>query len=238
MSNSDQLRSNKNQHKPKNTKSKKDDKEVYRAMARTISYLEKRFEKELRNHSLVFKKSISFGELIDQIKGSGLRREFDTSYLKRRIKPDGGVIWLKKNNENSMKMLLVAEVKRQGTNDKRELEGKKKQAQGNAIERLGKNLTGIRAALNHEAITPFVCFGHGCDFVEEYGPEHFVMSKMIMLNEYYPLNQIHVFKRDGDSDRNRFSPVSMYFREEDWTEEKMYEVLKEVGETSLRYYLF
>ena len=207
-------------------------------MKRTISYLEKRFEKDLYQYSLEFKTSISYRELIDQIKCSGLRQEFDTSFVERTIKPDGGVIWLKKDDDAFVKMIVVAEVKRQGTNDQRAIEGKPRQAQGNAIERLGKNLTGIRAALNHEALTPFVCFGHGCDFEREYGPEHFVMSKVSMLNEYYPLNRIHVFKRDGDSNRNRFSPVSMYFREEEWTEEEMYEVLKEVGETSLRYYLF
>ena len=33
----------------------------------------------------------------------------------------------------------------------------------------------------------------------------------------YNLNQIYVFKRDGNSDVNYFSPVSMFFREERWT---------------------
>ena len=84
----------------------------------------------------------------------------------------------------------------------------------------------------------FVCFGHGCDFVEDYDKKSCVMSKISMMNEYYPVNKTYVFKRDGGRAKNRFSPVSMFFREEDWTQEEMFDVLKEIGETSIRHYLF
>ena len=86
------------------------------------------------------------------------------------------------------------------------------QVQGNAIERLGKNLIGIRAAMNHEALTPFVCFGWGCDFEEDYDKDSFVMSKISMKNEFYPFNRTSVFKKDDSSDKKHFAPVSMYFR--------------------------
>ena len=144
----------------------------------------------------------------------------------------------RKSDDNLSKILVIAETKRQGTNKQRMEEGKKKQAQGNAIERLGKNLIGIRAALNHERITPFVCFGAGCDFEEFYDENSFVMSKLSMMNEFYSLNQIHVWKKDGNAENNFFAPVSLFFREEDWTAEEMFDVLKEVGENSMRYYLF
>ena len=239
MSTSDQLRKHQLQHAPKNTLSKKDDKEIYQAMHDTIKYLEGRFNKNLQGYNLAFQDKISFEQLIQLIKYSGLRKEFDMTFANRAIQPDGGVILLGKQDEPEfMRLVLIAEVKRQGTNKKRIAEGKKKQAQGNAIERLGKNLIGIKSALNHESITPFVCFGHGCDFNEDYDENDFVMSKISMLNEFYPLNKIYVFKRDGDSNKNRFAPVSMYFREDDWTKEEMFEVLKEIGETSIRYYLF
>ena len=80
----------------------------------------------------------------------------------------------------------------------------------------------------------FVCFGHGCDFVEDYDKKSCVMSKISMMNEYYPVNKTYVFKRDGGRAKNRFSPASMFFREEDWTQEDMFDVLKEIGETSIR----
>ncbi|MCQ3807647.1 MAG: hypothetical protein KTV16_10300 [Acidimicrobiia bacterium] len=47
------------------------------------------------------------------------------------------------------------------------MEGKPKQAKGNAIERLGKNVIGFRTAMMNEAIVPFVCFGSGCDFADD-----------------------------------------------------------------------
>ena len=176
---------------------------------------------------------------MEMIEMSKQRLEFDRTFSKRAIIPDGGVIWLEKEGEPTYcRIVLVSEVKKQGTNKARQEEGKPKQSQGNAIERLGKNLTGIRAALNHEPITPFVCFGWGCDFEEEYTKDSFVMSKISMMNEFYPLNKTYVFKKDGSSDKNHFSPVSMYFREPEWTCEDMFPILKEVAETSLRYYLF
>ncbi len=115
-------------------------------------------------------------------------------------------------------------------------EGKEKQAQGNAIERLWKNLMGIKTMMNHEQITPFVCFGYGCDFVENY-KDNFVMFKISMMNEFYPLNKIYVYKRDGNYSRNSYAPVSMFFREAEWSEEEMFNLLKEIGEDSIRYYL-
>src|SRR3546814_2163987 len=60
------------------------------------------------------------------------------------IKPDGGILILKKEDDPSFQRIVLAvEMKRQGTNDQRALEGKGKQSQGNAIERLGKNLIGF-----------------------------------------------------------------------------------------------
>ena len=168
MATSSDLRKNLNQHKPKNTLSKNDDKAIKIAMDKTIEYLRNRFEKELLNYELRLEKSIPFKYMINSIRSFGLRKEFDEKFLDRTIKPDGGVIILEKTNEyNYKKVILISEVKRQGTNDQRLKEGKSKQAQGNAIERLGKNLTGIKAMFNHENITPFVCFGWGCDFSEK-----------------------------------------------------------------------
>ncbi len=241
MANSKQLRANKAQHLPKNTQSKIDDKNIYQAMKRCIEYLENRLSDQLKEdeYELIFERNITFGTMIKMIKDQNCRREFDTVFNNRTIIPDGGVIFLKKNNDpDYLRIVLISEVKSQGTNKQRAKEGKPKQAQGNAIERLGKNLTGIRAALNHEKVTPFVCFGSGSDFEDNYDDSSYVMSKISMMNEFYKLNRIYVFKTDGSSDKNFFSPVSMFFREEEWSADEMFEILKEIGETSLRYYIF
>lgn len=238
MANSDQLRANTNQHKPKNTHSKGDDKELFVAMQSCITYLKNRFPDALIDYEFEYSKQITFGELITMIRHSKSRDEYDTTFSDRAIKPDGGVIFLiKKDDTKAKKILLISEAKHQGTNKQRLAEGKPRQAQGNAIERLGKNLTGIRAALNHEQITPFVCFGSGCDFEEDYTHESFVMSKVSMLNEFYSLNKTYVFKKDHDVNKNSFAPVSMYFREEKWSSDEMFTILKEEAETALRYYI-
>lgn len=239
----DHLRRRTAQHAPKNLKSKVDDKQVYIAMNLVEDYLRTRFSMATKfpHYDLVFEPSIQIRDMIEIIKIRNLRKEFDDRFIDREIKPDGGVMWLceyddsPEQNEVSRKPLVIAEIKRQGTNDEREREGKNKQATGNAIERLGKNLTGIKAMMQHEDIVPFVCFGWGCDFAPE---SLTVLSKVSMLNEFYPLNRMYIFKRDGDSNLNSFSPVSMYFREEIWTVNEMYEVMKEIAESSFRYYMF
>lgn len=63
------------------------------------------------------------------------------------------------------------------------------------------------------------------------------MAKISMMNEFYRLNKIYVYKRDGDSNRNLFAPVSMYFREKEWKQKEMFGILKEIGEDAIRYYL-
>ena len=239
MASSEHLRRNKAQHKPKNILSKGDDKVIYAAMKQCIAYLEKRLGKHLKGYWLQFEQQITFAQLMHIVSNSRLRQEFDRTFANRSIKPDGGVIFLRREGDpRYMRLVLVAEVKRQGTNDQRVREGRNRQAQGNAVERLGKNLIGIKAALNHEPLTPFVCFGWGCDFVKSYDESSFVMSKISMMNEFYALNRTYVFKKDGSSDKNYFAPVSMYFREEEWRQDEMFEILKEIGETAIRYYIF
>lgn len=239
MANSEQLRANKKQHQPKNIKSKQDDKDIYAAMVDTIDYLQKRLGEYLHGYQLEFKKRIYFQEMIGIIESAKLRTNFDKVFFDRYIEPDGGIIILNKNNDPSyQKIILITEAKRQGTNKQRLAEGKKQQSQGNAIERMGKNLIGIKAMLNHENITPFVCFGSGCDFNQNYTKKDGIMARISMLNEFYPLNKIHIHKIDGSSDKNYYSPVSMYFREERWTQQEMFAILKEIGETAIREYIF
>ncbi len=235
MANSKYLRQNKEQHKPKNLKSKQDDKNIYQAMQQCIQYLKQKLALLMQEeYDFEFKKKIFFSEMINTIKDSGIRKDFDMQYKRHLIQPDGGIIWLiKKSDKSYKKPVLIAEVKRQGTNDQRVKEGKSKQAQGNAIERLGKNLTGIKAMFNHLSSTPFVCFGWGCDFAQGSS----ILARVSMLNEFYKLNKIYVQKKDGGADYNDYSPVSMFFREKQWKTSEMLKILKEIAETQARQYL-
>ena len=236
MSQSESLRKRTEQHKPKNTKSKKDDKEIAKAAQMTMEYINDRFDmnNNYSNYSLEYHSEILIRDIINFIKRKGIRTEFDKRFDDRKIVPDGGIIYLVDHATNIKFPLVIAEVKQQGTNKDRIKEGKKKQAQGNAIERLGKNLTGIKSMMHYEGITPFVCFGSGCDFSED---ALTVLVKVFVLNEFYDLNKIYVMKRDGNSEHGAFSPTSMYFRENPWTENEIYLIMREIAETSFRYYL-
>ncbi|MBP8689669.1 restriction endonuclease [Patescibacteria group bacterium] len=141
------------------------------------------------------------------------------------IKPDGGFLFAT-NKRGERRLILVAEVKRQGTNDKRLTEGLKEQAKGNAIERLGKNLIGIRTLFKNEGILPFICFGSGEDFKDGSS----IRDRVITMNEFFPLNQIFVEK-----DYTPFEPVSMLFRYETWSIEEMLSQMEIVATRAIEY---
>lgn len=229
MALSDDLRRNREQHKPKNTLSKEDDRHVSEAMLRVIAYLETRMDLTSLGYRLEYTKRIFLHELIDMIRSYEKRTEFalpvaETSFMK----PDGGILLLRSESDPAFKRIVLAvEVKRQGTNDKRLAEGKAIQSRGNAIERLGKNLIGFRAALQYEKVTPFICFGWGDDFKDDSS----INDRVITMNEFYPLNRTFVFKREG------FAPVSMFFREREWQPDELFERMKEVAETAIRAYV-
>jgi type II restriction enzyme len=230
MSRSEQLRQNTLQHLPKNTLSKGDDKKVAIVMAKVVAHLNERFKLDDLGFSLEYVPSIKLSELIVIIQSYEKRIEFSSlAKPESFIKPDGGILLLRRKGDAAYKRIALAvEMKRQGTNDKRLTEGLKKQAQGNAIERLGKNLIGIRATLQYEKVTPFVCFGWGVDFAEGSS----IRDRIITMNEFYPLNRVFVHKRES------YAPVSMYFREQEWSEQELFEVMKEIAEASITTYIY
>ena len=56
---------------------------------------------------------------------------------------------------------------------------------------------------------------------------------IIYLNERLDLN-----KKGYYLEREGYAPVSMYFREKNWETNELYEIMKEVAETSIRNYIF
>lgn len=223
MANSDFLRANKNQHIIKNSQSKYMDRDIDIAVNVVIEDLKNKYpeldfehQKQMLLSDIVSMLSQQFPEYSKHFK-----YEMSSSF----IKPDGGFLFAK-NKRGERRIILVAEVKRQGTNDKRVKEGLKIQAKGNAIERLGKNLIGIRAIFKNEGVLPFICFGSGVDFKEGSS----IRDRVITMNEFFPLNQIFVEK-----DYMPFEPVSMLFRYEEWTVEDMVKQMEEVANRAIEY---
>eukprot|EP01088_Endostelium_zonatum_P005147 TRINITY_DN16616_c0_g1_i2.p1 TRINITY_DN16616_c0_g1~~TRINITY_DN16616_c0_g1_i2.p1 ORF type:complete len:217 (-),score=-3.34 TRINITY_DN16616_c0_g1_i2:671-1321(-) len=164
---------------------------------------------------------------------SELRKNFpavDFHYFFERsaMRPDGGIMSLidKKGNQYP---ILIAEKKNQGTNDLRALEGKGKQAKGNAIERLGKNVIGFRTAMKTEAIFPFVCFGDGCDFADDSS----ILDRVVTIAQFGKLNVEHLHNQGSNSE---FDRGTFYFRVAEWTEDEMADLCLKVATKSVFYY--
>lgn len=223
MANSDFLRQNINQHSIKNSKSKKMDKDIIIALKAVTDTLEAKYPDLTFEHQKTMKIVDIIAVLSRQYPeyASHFGKPLATSF----ISPDGGFLFAK-NKQGERRIVLVSEVKRQGTNDARKLEGLPKQAQGNAIERLGKNLIGIRAIFKNEGVLPFVCFGHGHDFQEGSS----ILDRVLTMNEFFPLNEIFVQK-----DFMPFEPASLLFRYKDWSVEEMAENMFTVAVKAIEY---
>ena len=223
MANSDFLRHNTNQHTVKNSKSKKMDKEIIQATKATIDYLENKYP------SLKFEwvKTMKLTDIIAMLSKQypELAGMFGEPQESSFISPDGGFLFAT-NKQGERRIILVSEVKRQGTNDARQKEGLGIQAKGNAIERLGKNLIGIRTIFKNEGVIPFVVFGHGWDFREG----STILDRVLTMNEFFPLNKQFVAKNYLP-----FEPVTMLFRYKPWTVEEMTKQLIDVAVKAIEY---
>lgn len=149
------------------------------------------------------------------------------SYNKRsNMRPDGGILRII-DFEGKAYPILIGEMKSQGTNDLRQQEGKPRQSQGNAIERLGKNVIGFRTAMLSEKIFPFVCFGNGCDFEGNSS----IKDRVVTIAMFGSLNKTYLHMQ-GD----HFNRGSFYFKVEPWQEDEMFNIVVKTAEQSVYYY--
>lgn len=207
-----------------NLKSKREDKQCQKVIMEIIPEIEKEFGVHLE-----WQKKLMLIDIIDDLRKSYPKVGFsnpekDTSFMT----PDGGITYMK-DKDGKLYPILIAEVKNQGTNDARALEGKKKQAQGNAVERLGKNVIGFRTYMLSESIFPFVCFGDGCDFA----PGSSILDRVLTVAMFGEMNVDHT---TNEGPNGIFNRGSYYFREPYWTAGEMKSVMKEIARKSVYYY--
>jgi type II restriction enzyme len=178
--------------------------------------------------SLAHKKDWLLAEIVEHLRKEYPDVPFSAVRPTSSMRPDGGILFLV-DRDGVQRPILIVEVKNQGTNDLRMREGKRPQAMGNAIERLGKNVIGFRTALLPEGIMPFVCFGDGCDFAETSS----IRDRVVTIAMFGPLNEINVVPAGEGAQFNR---GSFFFQEQPWSEAKMAEVMFEVASRSIHYY--
>lgn len=173
-------------------------------------------------------KSLLLADIVSKLRDRFSDVDFHCHFNDTSMRPDGGILSIRDTGSERYP-ILIAEVKNQGTNDLRRSEGLPRQAKGNAIERLGKNVIGFRTALIHESITPFVCFGYGCDFEADSS----ILDRVSTIAMFGPLNKVQVF---DDGEDGRFNRGSFFFRAEEWSESEMSDIMCEIAERSVYYY--
>jgi type II restriction enzyme len=206
-----------------NSTSKHQEKKIIKALKQTLDAISTSYDVILSHESQMFLKDI-VAQLRRDFPDVDFHYYFDTS----SIRPDGGFLFLH-DREGQSFPILISEVKNQGTNTLRLLEGLKKQAKGNAIERLGKNVIGLRTALLRETIFPFVCFGYGCDFDDDSS----ILDRVVTIAMFGHLRKTYLHNLGAQS---QFDRGSFYFREEEWTVDEMAEVMTDIAERSILYY--
>jgi type II restriction enzyme len=208
-----------------NYTSKMQDKEITRAVVEVSERLLKEFGLELRHQ-----RSVSLVEIVSALRQAFPTVDFAEHYKTSSMNPDGGVLSIVRVEDDRDLPVLIAERKNQGTNDLRAQEGLKKQAMGNAIERLGKNVIGFRTMMLVEGIMPFVCFGDGHDF----RVESTLLDRVRTIAMFGELNTIHVVNQ---GEAGQFNRGSFFFRQEEWTKDDMVPLMFEIGSRSIHYYL-
>ena len=209
-----------------NVTSKKQELDIIKALRQVEVRLNRKFA---RNISLAHEKQWYLKDIVAELRHRYPDTTFHYHFDSSSIRPDGGILHIRgKAGDKFMYPVLIAEVKNQGTNDLRADEGLPKQAKGNAIERLGKNLIGLRAALMREAIFPFVCFGYGCDFEADSS----ILDRVSTMAMFGELNKTYLHNEEG----GKFNRGSFYFRPNPWSVDEMVNVMADIAERAVLYY--
>lgn len=174
-------------------------------------------------------KKVMLADIVTSLRRSFPTVSFDDPLPNTYMSPDGGILSIMAADGERTFPVLITEVKNQGTNDLRAQEGLKKQAMGNAIERLGKNVIGFRAMMLEDGIIPFVCFGYGWDFHEGSS----ILDRVKTIAMFGELNQVNVIP---EGEEGLFNRGSFFFRMEPWSLEEMSDVMFDVGSRAIHYY--
>jgi len=229
MSQSDILRHSTHQHVAKNIESKFQDDNIL-----NISYeLTEKYKLHYSNYEFGVDKKIPI-HILKEMYDSDVEVS-DKSYLK----PDGGLSWIR--IKGIKRYYLFPEQKRQGTNDKRLSEGKQKQSQGNASERIADKLCVARLIYGDEDICPFIVFLQGCDFYELESRIPDRIKRTFNFTEpnviHYEWLRLQKHNSVGGSYFMRGHSMHDVPGSSDWSKQEMYEIMDKISRYSIEYYI-
>lgn len=181
------------------------------ALMRAVRRVRKTLEQEYKGLRFDQTPQLQLGAVIAQLKYAFPDVGFCTCFESSSMRPDGGILSIEDGSGRKYPV-LISEKKNQGTNDFRAKQGKSKQAKGNAIERLGKNVIGFRASLLEDSS---------------------IVDRVKTIAMFGTLNEIHLHNEGPNGVFNR---GTYYFRVPEWTEDEMYALSLEVARRSILYY--
>lgn len=199
--------------------SKRQEKNLFSANQRVLKRLRVLYPHLRFSHE----KSISLIEMFELLYRSDKEKAvkmIQPMHESQRILPDGGIIYLLRNNDDKLPV-LISEKKHQGGFD----ENVKVNGAGNAIERVFKNVGSCKnycQLLGVKTIFPYVVFGDGNSFKR-------TASTMAQISMCLcqPFNQ----------NNSLFGEPSFYFRQPEWNGWEMEEICFEIAERTVIEYL-
>ena len=206
-----------------NVTSQSQEKEIVQALQLVEKQLKARYDV-----ALDFSKQWLLSDIVTRLRQNFPTVDFNYHFESSSLRPDGGVLYMVAKDDRRFP-ILISEVKNQGTNTRRAEEGLAKQAKGNAIERLGKNVIGLKSAMMTESIFPFVCFGYGCDFARDSS----ILDRVSTIAMFGKLNVTHLHEQGP---QGQFRRGSFYFRERKWSVEEMTKIMTDIAVRSIQYY--
>lgn len=100
---------------------------------------------------------------------------------------------------------------------------------GNAVERLGIDVIGLRTIFLHEAIFQFVYFGYGCDFKDD-------STLLVRVSTISMFSEINITRLYSEQKNPIFNRGSFYFRETKWEIEEMVDIMFDIADRCVLYY--
>lgn len=180
-----------------------------------VGEIQKELSQKYPKYTFVMQKRLGKHEVAAKLN----RKRYNPENSRSFINPDGGVLYLVKNDQKYA--ILISEAKKQGTNKERLKEGKKKQSAGNAIERAHKNYNEFCLYCNDLPYLPYVMFAFGCDFFTGSS----INDRLDAMTNYLPRNVNYVGKE---------KVATIFIREKEFTKQEMYSKMKDVALTSIK----
>lgn len=215
----------------KYTSAKTDDKLIKDVSKKLFDYIEEEYLMSLpEGFSFEYTDIIDSGFISDiwHLNGASIECMNHINSLKTtngnntQFKPDGGFIFLKQVDENNNTVnffpVICSEMKKQGTNPN--------QAKGNAFERINSSINMFNNVCRFSHISPYIAFCHGIDFIDQS-----ILSRLKGASNIKNFDKINFIKN------NDFNAISIFTKEEPFTQEELYNNCKNLVDKVMNYYI-